>query len=179
MPPKLNKTEWKCMKKLLMNAIMLIATLSLTTSMHATHNQPWYARLMYNSTSTLKTIYSAVRENSFVKKYETQLVVAATATVGIGAGLWLSYKYSNKTAKKKSLKTILPFSEDQQNIANLLVSERILQGHQTYNTLHTQQTSSSQNNSEQIIARVDLDIMRDKAHLLHEKYKNHRLYKSL
>ncbi|MCL5875939.1 MAG: hypothetical protein M1114_05705 [Candidatus Dependentiae bacterium] len=159
------------MKKCNNKITTIIALAAFVLPVYADNSQPWYARMMSNGISAVKRIYSSTRKSSFVKKYEEQLIAGSVIVAGTGifaCAAWYSY---NKHKSKP-----LTRSEKKRLTAELLLNETVLKMHSDWEKLHPKQkTNLVARTPEQIIAEIDIKIMRERTKELRSKLQKSSL----
>ena len=153
----------KTIKKISLSTVLL----TFTISVYATNNQQWYTIALNNSITTLRTIYSSIRNNTFVKKHENTILAGATLTAGIGTCAYIGWRCIKKTTKKQCLTKYS--DEDKAMIAELLVKGTMLKTHDDWNRQHPITSTQTTLTPEAIIARVNLQACRNRFEALKQR----------
>ncbi|MCL5874937.1 MAG: hypothetical protein M1114_00490 [Candidatus Dependentiae bacterium] len=172
------------MKKCNNKITTIIALAVFVLPVYADNSQPWYVRMISNGISAVKRIYSSTRKNSFVKKYEEQLIAGSVIVAGTGifaCAAWYNYnKHKSKPLTRTEENIIgtraLKSEEEKQLTAELLLNETLLKMHSDWEKLHPKQkTNLVARTPEQIIAEIDIKIMRERVEELRSKLQKSSL----
>lgn len=168
------------MKKCNNKTTTIIALAAFVFPVYADNSQPWYASMISNGISAVKKIYSSTRKNSFVKKYEEQIIAGSVIVAGTGIFAWAAWYNYNKhkskplTRAKENIIEIqaLKPKKEKQLIAELLLKETLLKMHSDWEKSHPKQKINLvARTPEQIIAEIDLKIMHERVVELRSKLK--------